>query len=342
MHSDEPADDTTGPLNLNPSKQSPIPAIVPPLDRAWGPHPDFRSEPSNPDEESFRHSSWHQRRKRTWDAFQRVHLPLTRLDRFAECGSGLWVGFDSDSGDIALQCNCCHDRFCVPCSTVDAAILAEQLQIAMEVRRCRFATLTLRHSDTPLKAQLDRLYQSFNRLRERAWWKACVDGGATFLELKLGKKDGLWHVHMHLIVTGTYMDQRQLSLEWHAVTGDSSIVDVRAIPDSKDVARYVTKYVTKPASTEVYEVPDRLDEMIISLRGRRLCTTFGTWRGIKLHGDETPPRKLVNKRNVSALMAYVRKGDAEAYGLWRSMLLKWPSLAHFDPASARDILGPGP
>lgn len=331
MLSDHGTDTTTGSTSLDPSKQTGTPPLVERLARAWAPHPDFRSEPSTPEEETFRHSSWQPRRRKVWDSLQRCQRSTARLDRFAECGSGLWIGVSSETGDIALQSNCCHDRWCVPCQAAKAAVIAEQIELALYKKVSRFVTLTLRHSPTPLTDQIDRLYDSFTRLRHRAFWKANVLGGVASLEVKLGR-DGLWHVHLHLICEGKYLDQRQLSREWHAVTGDSSIVDVRLVRDGAIGARYLTKYVTKPASAEVYEAPEKLDEMVLALGGRRLCLTFGSWRGIKLLGDEEAPPPLVHKRSLHTLISEVRRGEPGAYGMWRAALAKWPGLAVFNAA----------
>lgn len=320
--------DPTRSTSLDPSKQTGTPQLVVPLNRAFAPHPDFRSEPATLEEESFRHGSWQPRRRIVFEALQRCGKSTGRLDRFAECGSGLWVGVCSESDEVKLQSNCCHDRWCVPCQATRAAILAEQIELALYMKTARFITLTLKHSPTPLSDQLDRLYASFVRLRHRSFWKEHVDGGCAVCELKLGR-DGLWHVHLHLLLEGKYLDQRTLSREWHGVTGDSSIVDVRIVRDGAIGARYVSKYATKPACSEVYDDQDKLDEMILALGGRRLVMTFGTWRGLQLHGDEVAPPPLVNKRSLHTLLAQVRRGEPNAYGLWRAALAKWPGLGVF-------------
>jgi len=160
----------------------------------------------------------------------------------------------------------------------------------MENREVRFVTLTLRHSRTPLEDQLDRLYRSFNVLRRRKFWLAHVDGGAAFCETKVSEKDGLWHPHLHLVVVGSYMDQRTLSQEWLAVTGDSSVVDISRVRDEKTVGFYITKYVSKPLDSSLFTDESLLQEAIVALSGRRLCMTFGSWRGTPLveveHGEE--------------------------------------------------------
>lgn len=300
------------------------------LERAWAPHPDFRSTPATAEEESFRHSGWQDRRRQVWASMQRIHLPTSRLDRFAECGAALFVGVASDTGDLVLQCNRCRDRWCVPCGVENARRISDALCIAMDAKKCRFVTLTRRHNSTPLRDQLDSLFACFNRLRERSFWEHTVTGGAYFVEAKVSEKTGQWHVHLHLIVTGHFLPQKALSAEWMAVTQDSSIVDVRSIEGSEHVARYVTKYVTKPADASVFACAEKLDEMIVALRGRRLCGTFGVWSKVKLTDDGELPRHIVQQRSLANLLADVRSGDADATSLWRSVVLRWPGLALFD------------
>jgi hypothetical protein len=89
-------------------------------------------------------------------------------------------------------------------------------------------------------------------------------------------------VHLHCIIEGCWTEQSKLADEWFAVTGDSYIVDIRPVPEAAARAAYVCKYVSKPCSKDVYDNPDALDEMLLALAGRRMCLTFGTWRGTPL------------------------------------------------------------
>lgn len=82
------------------------------------------------------------------------------------------------------------------------------------------------------------------------------------------------------------MKQAELSAAWKVATGDSWIVDIRAIPDSTHVIRYVTKYVGKPTDPALYSKPNQLEEFILACRGVRFCSTFGSWRGVKLERQE--------------------------------------------------------
>lgn len=157
------------------------------------------------------------------------------------------------------------------------------------------------------------------------------------MEVKLSEKDGMWHVHYHCLITGSYWDQKEISTEWHAVTGDSSIVDVRRIASSEDAARYVTKYVAKPIDSSVYRSEQHLDEAVIAFRGRKLCCTFGSWRGEKLEEtpDDTQTWHAIG--SLGCLISKARDGDSDAARWVEAARRKWPLLiacyAHPPPNS---------
>lgn len=267
---------------------------IPPIDFEERPGP-APIEPVTICEAAWRHSGWRHQRLQVWRALQRVGVNNHRLLRFANCGAACYVEVldqptpDNPQGfDARLRSDTCHDRFCVPCGTAKAAAITAALTEKMALEKTRFITLTLRSNGKPLRDRLDRLYHCFGQLRHRQFWKDHVDGGAAFCEAKIGKDPTNWHVHLHIIVTGSYIPQKDLSSEWHSVTGDSYIVDVRPVDEGHTPAAYITKYVTKPATKEVYEQPQVLDEMIRAFSGRRLCLTFGTWRGTPLK-PKAPP-----------------------------------------------------
>lgn len=292
----------------------------------WG-SPDYDIEPISFAESAFRHSGWAGRRKQTWDALLRVHTKNARLDRFANCGSSLWLECSSGGDDVRWRCNQCHDRWCIPCQTQRAARMSANISRLIIENQPRFLTLTLRHSATPLRDQIARLYACFNNFRRRESWRTNVNGGAAFLEVKLSAKDGLWHVHLHCLITGSYWKQTEIAEEWHAVTGDSFIVDVRRISGAEDAARYVCKYVTKPADQSVYRDTDKLDEMIVSLAGRRMCLTFGSWRGQKLDAVPEPAGEWRPIASLDTLLREAHEGDTTARRWLEAAARKWPSLS---------------
>lgn len=102
-----------------------------------------------------------------------------------------------------------------------------------------------------------------------------------FTEIKIGR-DNRWHVHCHILAEGKFIDTNDLSREWHAVTGDSPVVDIRAVESVEKAAGYIAKYGSKPCDRSVIFQPSRLIEAIEAMHGARTCTTFGEWRGKRL------------------------------------------------------------
>lgn len=235
----------------------------------------------------FRHSGWARRRNLTWTALVATSQPESRLAAFANCGAQLRIQENLTTHDVRCVCFACHDRLCRPCANSRAALVATNLRRHVGDRRLLFITLTLRHGRTPLLDQIKRLRASFNALRRRNVWTENIDGGAAFLQTKVSDKDGLWHPHLHILADGGYIPQKQLSEAWHSITGDSTIVDIQRPQGTNAVRHYLTAYVTNPADPSVFQHPEMLLELVVAMRGQRLCFTFGTWRGFAL--EERPP-----------------------------------------------------
>jgi hypothetical protein len=262
-----------------------------------------------------------------YEALKRTHRPDARIDRFSNCGAGMLIQKSADGTELRMICTRCKDRFCVACGAERSGAFAERVAQHLAGRVTRFITLTLRASNTPLVDQLDRLYRSFAALRRRAQLKGVFAGGACFLECKIGSGSGLWHPHLHIITEGRYIDCRELSREWHKVTGDSSVTKIKAVPDNASRAAYVTKYVTKPADNSVFAVPAMLDEFICAIGGRRLAMTFGTWRGLRLDGDPPEDVKWITVGSPRGLQLDAQAGDANAIRILEAAQRKWPLFA---------------
>lgn len=255
----------------------------------WPPPVEWQFPPITKSEASFWHSGHQRERKAVFHAYKATGRHRV-LHRFVNCGSDVRMFVRRRIGDelsFRIASYRCRDRFCPLCARCKSTIIARNVAALIKERGCRvrMITLTLRHSTTPLKDQLKRLTQSFNNLKRRDYWKRLVVGGVMFIEVKIGR-DGLWHVHCHIIAEGQFMPQDELSDEWHCVTGDSPVVDVREICSAEAAAKYVAKYGSKPCDRGVIFAPSRLLEAIAALKGSRLCTTFGEWRGKRLSSPD--------------------------------------------------------
>lgn len=237
--------------------------------------------------EPFKHSGWRRYRQRIWQALNEAGVRESRLKAFSRCGAQVWIlAHKTEPDRYKIVLGTCHDRFCLPCARMRAANIRDNLQAALTTETLRFVTLTLAHTKAELAGQIARLYRAFRDLRATAWWQERVDGGAAFLEVTRNAATGMWHPHFHVLVAGRYLPQHQLSQLWFEATGDSCIVDVRAVRDRQEVAKYVTKYVTKPLSSNVFDDLAVLVEVVQALEGRRMLVTFGAWR--KWHLTASP------------------------------------------------------
>lgn len=95
-----------------------------------------------------------------------------------------------------------------------------------------------------------------------------------------------WHPHVHAVwLCHTPPDPFKLSEEWHQLTGDSYIVDVRPIDMTDPIAGFceVFKYALKFS-----DLPDR--ERLTAyrtLKGKRLQDSFGDLRGLDVEPSDS-------------------------------------------------------
>jgi len=105
----------------------------------------------------------------------------------------------------------------------------------------KFVTLTMRYTKGRLSDRLFRLWDYrkylFKTLARRGYemrsWCAVVEPPN----------------HIHLVVDMDYIPQYEMAHIWQRITGDSFVVDVRAIPNFKNnlqkISNYIAKYLTK-------------------------------------------------------------------------------------------------
>src|SRR5690554_2615561 len=161
------------------------------------------------------------------------------------------------------------------------------------------AMLTLTKKNTPdlskgfnaLRAAEKRLKQAGRNACKGQKWSEFARVKGAIAAYEFTKKDeGDWHPHIHMLVLlDSYIDQKALSAEWHAITGDSFIVDIRKITGKAnaggldiasamlEVCKYSLKFhdMTLPDTWEAYNV----------LRGKRLVNPSGLLRGVDMPDD---------------------------------------------------------
>lgn len=205
-----------------------------------------------------------------------------RAARLAGCRTNAWFARNSESGEVRVAASSCSLRWCPVCSNARRNFVTHEIaEWLVTADHPKLITLTLRHTDDPLSCQITKLYDCFRELRRRKDFKKAVTGGVWFFQVKKSKTDGLWHPHLHALVTGKFLPRRRLSRLWLQVTTTSEVIDIRSIYEPRAVANDVARYATSPGSL-VNLPPDDGIEMVESLRGRRICGTWGTARGIRM------------------------------------------------------------
>lgn len=213
-----------------------------------------------------------------WDKTENKH----RLFNFRSCHTIAAFLRNKETGHVKIGSNSCKLRWCPICARTRKTILQEATAgWIKEKKKPKFITLTLAHSDEPLKNQIDRLYDSFKRLRLKPLWKKKIRGGVWFFQIKKSTNDERWHPHLHILAHGDYIDKFELSAIWKGITNDSKIVDVKKVTNAKSAAQYVARYASTPI--DIMEVDeDDLLRIALAFKGRRICGTFGTAKGLQL------------------------------------------------------------
>lgn len=283
----------------------------------------------------FRHTHWEHKRKLVRAALLKAAISSRTLERFDNCGCGAMIHYHHETKKYKVQATYCHNRHCEPCARAKANLMAANLRERLAETpngRYRFITLTLKHSDTPLREQIDRLYAAFKKLRTQKLWKETQHGGCSILEVKWDPDTALWHPHLHIVAEGGFIQQNELSAAWLEITGDSRIVDIRALKNERDAAHYVAKYISKGTNNEVWYNEGATEEWIAATQGLRTATTFGKWRGFKLLQKPKTESGWVPVISLQGMMNAARKGDERAMAIMAQLIAE----TQYNPHKSRE------
>lgn len=276
-------------------------------------------------EEEIRHGDWMTKRGKIEKSMGRLHWPSARVDRFRNCGSGCTVWIHQDSGDVKTRAYYCHDRNCDPCARARAGLIKRNVEDQLATGTYLHVTLTLKSTSAPLRAEIQRLYAGFRKMRATVEFKKWTDGGAAFFEETYNKETDQFHPHLHCVLNGNFIPFEKLKSLWLKCTGDSDHVFVRQIKSAHDAACEVAKYASKPLHASNFHHENVIDEVMCATKSLRLCTTWGTWRGYqltkKLKIEDAPGWTFVGSLDSIATLAV--RGEPFAVRIWEA--IKWKS-----------------
>lgn len=271
-----------------------------------------------------------------------------RADRLAFCCAGSTARAAAD-GRVFAALDRCRDRLCPLCARSRGIQVARDL--AERCRRCdgaRFLTLTLKARQEGLRETIRRLFECFNRWRRHAKIAPLIDGGVRALEITRGQENQAWHVHLHCIISGSFLAQRLASTLWFQVTGDSMIVDIRALHDRGEAAKYIAAYVAKPTRMDQWS-PAQLREYAAGIHGVRLIQTWGSWTGAAVDSDDQPEPPVATSHLVrlNVVQALIEAGSTIAAAVrrrlcahevqWRKAFGFWMTPAEIDDAKPDEL-----
>jgi len=182
----------------------------------------------------------------------------------------------------------CNYRICPVCGKIRSikfykkfigVIKKKRIARSIFDRGLRLLTLTIKNQED-LEGGINKLYESFNKLKRREYCKHKLVGGLGVIEIKRGE-DGLWNHHIHFIIDSSYLDMKsqkktgkdsKLVQEWKKCTGDSGILDIKRITSHAGALNYVLKYLTKG----IIDLTNEEKALFFKLTfQRRLLFTFG-------------------------------------------------------------------
>jgi len=199
----------------------------------------------------------------------------------SECFSPVFIGGFQHQFVTNYCSNCgysyqsymrCGDRCCPECRQRDYfRLLGSYKAFLASKTRLRLITLTLKgRADILPRSRVIRLRRCFKKLLLKNYYKTRLIGGLYSIEAK--KKLTGWNIHIHILSEGRFIEQKKLSRDWFAITGDSYIVDIRDAWSGVGGLKYILKYLTKSPETLGCNA-----EYNYAFKGTRLVSPFGTW-----------------------------------------------------------------
>lgn len=233
-----------------------------------------------------------------WNQFQDIPALLKH------CGSYLVFHdyYNSDKIRLAGMHSCKKHMLCPLCAIRRGAKMLKAYLDRLDVIRSSspglkafLVTFTVKNGDDLLERfnHLQDSLQKYNDQRRNGIkGQRLVEynkslGSVGSFEFKMGANSGKWHPHFHSVwLCYDAPCPILLSNEWQSITGDSFIVDVTPFYDQEDVVSgflEVFKYALKFSDLPM----DQNWHGFETLSGKRLVSSFGVFRGVKVPKEMT-------------------------------------------------------
>ena len=208
-----------------------------------------------------------------------------KADNFDKCGEANAISECSNCGHPRSIPIGCGLRICPSCRIRANSMLVRKYEdIVSHIHRPKHMTLTVKNVSYFNKSLISELRDCFNKLVRRKGRKNNrkvgykIRGGLYSIEVK--KVDGTdgWNLHIHVLLSSSYIKQSKLSDEWYEITKESSlfsaspVVDIREVKGERGLQEVLT-YVSKEGEIEEVEDLVRYEEV---MHNTRQIQPFGT------------------------------------------------------------------
>jgi hypothetical protein len=172
--------------------------------------------------------------------------------------------------------NRCDIFWCPQCSPRLSTRRLDGLMWFVDLmKQPKHLVLTFRNVPFLSKGYLRRCVKSLQKFRARKLFKS-YKAGLWAMEITNEEKG--WHVHFHLVVDGSWVQQKQISEVWRKCTDDDSFIvwinDASKGGLKKNLPKYVTKYAGKGFRPHEWDA-FKLAEFVEAVDGIRTFGTFG-------------------------------------------------------------------
>ncbi|MHC4139168.1 MAG: protein rep [Planctomycetota bacterium] len=220
----------------------------------------------------------------------------SRAKRMGICGNTIFVKVKKgDPSNVLYEPQVrCKDRVCPVCNSYRASILYRKVEeLGKDMENPHLLTVTANDRNRSSLKKAFQCYKASIRLlkREKTWWKKYIRGGVEHIEVTYNEGTG-WHVHSHMLVdlavdrkvenmqltdNGYFLDPLKKGLE-HVLekVGLGTISDIRPVTEGygKEISKYSMKFCLDIDD-------DRLKEIIVDMKGKRMVSKFGNCFGRK-------------------------------------------------------------
>lgn len=241
-------------------------------------------------------------------------------DKLNDCRRFAWFIRHKETGKVRVASKQCRLRWCFHCSEARQQFITQAVKGWWnEAKRPKLLTLTLKHNDDSLQDQIDFLYKSFAKFRNRKYVKDRTRGGVWFFQVTYNQKDKQWHPHLHVLLDSEFLDHTKIMQLWFKITKTSNVVHIRKVEDLDKTLSHNARYAARPSA--LLKIPEELwPDLFEAFNGRRICGTYGDAREISLRPSKPEDAGSWLAIGDFKTVQSLKDNDENAWQIWKAWL----------------------